>query len=123
MDARSQRGTGRERCGRPLAPAGPLRHTRGMRLSRRANVLLLLFCLAVGASGGAVLAEWFVKRFDVPSNDPRELLAAGIAYLGLGGGIGCYFVCIAAVRRMTGPADRRSPETDYDDKPPSRRAG
>lgn len=89
-----------------------------MGLSRRANVLLLVFCLAVGVGGGAALAESFTQWQGLPSGDPRELIAVARFYLGLGGGLGSYFVCMTAVRRMTGRADRHGPEADYDDAAP-----
>ena len=82
--------------------------------SHRTNILLLLLCLAAGMGMGAVAAEAFGWWFDVPSNDPRELIAAGFFYLWSGVGVGWYFVCAAAVRRMSGPADRQSQEADYD---------
>ena len=88
-----------------------------MDVSPRAKVLLLLFCLGVGAVGGVALAEWFVEWQNLPSNDPRELLATGLFLLMVGGGLGCYFACIAAVRPMIGRADRQGAEADYDDKP------
>jgi hypothetical protein len=93
-----------------------------MELSTRANVLLILFCLAVGGGSGAALAEGFVEWLEVPNNHPLELVAAGLAYLGFGAGLGCYFVCISAIRRIRGPADRLSQETDYDDKPTAKPA-
>ena len=79
------------------------------------NALFLLVCLVLGTAGGFVFAELCVRWSVLPRNDPSQFLALGLYYLGAIGGMGCYFVCLAALKRIRSRAVSEGPESDFDD--------
>jgi hypothetical protein len=98
----------------PLAPAGPPRHTRGMKIPHY-SAILPLFLLAFGGMFSLRFGEWVrTQNSYLRWADEIGVIAT---FVGFAGSVIVCFVCLAAVRHMTTRNVTEGPEADFNDAP------